>query len=225
MRPGALVSNSSAQTPHTVPEIRSAATPDPGSTEVKKYVNVPIHEGAGLHRRRVRHLQPYKRLYDDGMLVQNIYHDCDECGNRERLFSASPGYVVTAKGACRRCNNAIGVKLGLVTPFSVEILSLTKPDSKSRIFADQIRHRLIKYDDDPEVKKLSELLPDDEHNVPVHLATMATLLWLIKDQGAGEFRAPKTVDVHYVNANSARERATVLQQIMETWAPLEQAVE
>lgn len=159
------------------------------------------------------------------MLVQNIYHDCEDCGYRQRLFSASPGYVVTAKGTCPRCRNKIGVKLGLVTPFSVELLSLAEPTSPSTIFADQIRHRLTKFIDDPDVKKLSALLPDDEERVPVRQATMATLLWLIKDQGAGEFRAPKTVDVHYVNANSAHERAVVLQQIIEKWAPADQLAE
>lgn len=159
------------------------------------------------------------------MLVQNIYHDCDECGYRLRLFSASPGYVVTAKGTCPRCGNGVGVKLGLVTPFSVEILSLTDPALPSSIFADQIRHRLIKFMDDPEVKKLSALLPEDGERVPVRQATMSTLLWLIKDQGAGEFRAPKTVEVHYVNANSVRERAMVLQQIIERWAPADQLAE
>ncbi|MEX0599993.1 MAG: hypothetical protein WD205_05070 [Rhodothermales bacterium] len=114
------------------------------------------------------------------------------------------------------------MKLGLVTPFSVDLVSLTDPSSPSTIFADQIRHRLTKYLDDPDVKKLSGLLPEDEERVPVRQATMATLLWLIKDQGPGEFRAPKTVEVHYVNANSARERAAVLQQIMVKWAPAEQ---
>lgn len=156
------------------------------------------------------------------MLVQNIYHDCLDCGYRMRLFSASPGYVVSVKGVCPRCGQALGQKLGLVTPFSVELLSLADPESPSTIFADQIRHRLTKYDGDSEIKKFSGLLPENEERVPVRQATMATLLWLIKEHGPGEFRASKTVEVHYVNANSARERAAVLQQIIEKWAPVEQ---
>lgn len=155
------------------------------------------------------------------MLVQNIYQDCEDCGYRQRLFSASPGYVVTARTDCPRCGTKIGRKLGLVTPFSVNLLALSDPESPSDIFADQIRHRLTKYEHDADIRKFSQLLPENEERVPVRHATMATLLWLLKEQGPGEFRAPKTVEVHYVNANSARERATVLQQIMEKWAPVD----
>ena len=152
-----------------------------------------------------------------GMLVQNIYYSCEECAYRQRLFSASPGYVVTAKAACPRCGDPISIKLGLVTPFSVELLPLADPSSSSRIFADQIRHRLTKFSGDAEIMKLSRLLPEDHERISVRQVTMATLLWLIKDPGPGDFRAPKTVEVHYVNANSARERAIVLQQIIEKW--------
>lgn len=157
------------------------------------------------------------------MLVQNIYLNCSECAHSPRIFSASPGYVITVKGSCPRCSADFNVKLALVTPFSVDLVRLQDPEAESPIFSDQIRRRLVKRMMDEEVKKLSRLLPEDGERVTVHQAAISTLLWLVKAQGHGMFRSHKMVDVHFIDASTPHERAAVLHQIVSNWTPVEDA--
>lgn len=150
------------------------------------------------------------------MIVQNIYYDCEECGHRQRLLSASPGYVVSVEGECERCKRTLRTT-GIVTPFSVDLVPIGDPNTTSGIFADQIRNRLTKYEHDPVVKRFTNLLGDDAEEVTVRNAVLATMLYLAKERSSGEFRARPGIDVRYVKADMAHERAEVINQIIDGW--------
>lgn len=150
------------------------------------------------------------------MIVQNIYYDCDDCGHRQRLLSASPGYVVTVEGECERCKRVLKTA-GIVTPFSVDLVPISDPNASSAIFADQIRNRLTKYEHDPVVKRFATLLGDEAEAVTVRNVVLATMLYLAKERSSGEFRARTGIDVRYVKADLAHERAEVIDQIIEGW--------
>lgn len=150
------------------------------------------------------------------MIVQNIYHDCEECGHRQRLLSASPGYVVSVEGECERCKRVLKT-VGIVTPFSVDLLPINDPGATSGIFPDQIRNRFIKYEHEKVVQRLNTVLGDGIGEVSVRTAVMATMLFLAKERSNGEFRARSGVSVRYVKADMAHERAEVIDQIIEAW--------
>ncbi len=150
------------------------------------------------------------------MILQNIYHDCEECDHRQRLLSASPGYVVTVEGQCERCKCTLRTA-GIVTPFSVDLVPLSDPNASSGIFADQIRNRLTKYEHEGVVKRLDKLLGEDVEAVTVRNAVLATMLYLTKERSSGEFRARPGISVRYVKADLAQERAEVIDQIIDGW--------
>lgn len=150
------------------------------------------------------------------MIVQNIYYDCEDCGHRQRLLSASPGYVVSVEGDCERCKRILRTA-GIVTPFSVDLVAIGDPEASSGIFADQIRNRLTKYEHDPVVQRFTTLLGEDVEAITVRNAVLATMLYLAKERSNGEFRARTGINVRYVKADMAQERAEVIDQIIDGW--------
>lgn len=150
------------------------------------------------------------------MIVQNIYHDCVECDHRQRLLSASPGYVVTVEGFCERCKQTLRTA-GIVTPFSVDLVPISDPNASSGIFADQVRNRLTKFEHDDVVQRFEKLLGEDFEAVSVRNAVLATMLFLAKERSSGQFTARPGITVRYVKADLAQERAEVINQIIDGW--------